>query len=703
MNTTAPELACTRNIGIMAHIDAGKTTTTERILFYTGVSHRMGEVHDGAAVMDYLPEEQQRGITITSAATTCQWKDHNINLIDTPGHVDFTVEVERSLRVLDGAVAVFDAVAGVEPQSETVWRQAERYQVPRIAFVNKLDRTGANVSRTVEMLKSKLNAHPVVLQHPLGFEGDFDEIVDLLTLERISWSGESGEEVLRAPLSGDEPFYEEVQLAREMMIEAISETDESMLEKVLESGSESLSQDEIKAALRRACLAGTAIPVLCGSALKNRGVQPLLDAVLDYLPSPLDLPPVKAEAVKKEQVVERSPDPEGPLLGLAFKVHQDSHRGALVFVRVYSGTLRVKDQVLNVTRQKKERIQRLLRIHANRNQEVQELGPGSIGAVVGAKFMTTGDTFVASSDPQPAVLPGMQVPEPVIFQTVEADSTADQSSLMEALSRIQSEDPSFSLGEDPESGEVVMGGMGELHLEIVAQRLQREFGVKTRVGRPQVAYRECAGQPSREKVLYDREISGKRQVASVQIEVQPGERGSGIVISCDTQKLDPEQHFSKEIWQAAEEGMRDGVSRGPQLGFQVIDVEVSLPWVELSEGVSTAAAVRAATTMAAAKALEQSAPALLEPIMSVDVVAPDEFVGNVHTDLSGRRGRVLGVDTQGSSQVLHAEVPLAEMVGYATALRSATQGRANYSMRFARYAIVPKSDAELVIQKIRGY
>lgn len=728
------DLSRIRNIGIMAHIDAGKTTTTERILFYTGSSHYIGEVHDGAAHTDFDEEEQKRGITIYSVATTSFWTvqtgaggrssdpgdeasgAHRINLIDTPGHVDFTVEVERSLRVLDGAIAVFDAVAGVEAQSETVWRQAERYHVPRICFVNKLDRVGATLYRTVDMMRERLAAHPIVIQIPTGLEGGFDGVVDLVTLELIRWpkaddDKDKGRTWERTPLTEDHAIWSEAQAARETMLEALADTDEALMDRVLEGAA--IGVDEIRAALRKATLTLKGFPVLCGSALKNRGVQPLLDAVVHYLPSPLDMPPIEAEIVagkRKGERVLRYPNVDQPLLALAYKLVQDPHRGPVVLFRVYSGVLRAKDQVLDVTRDRKERINKLLLVQAAKTEEIDEVGPGNIAAAVGLRFVTTGDTLILAKDDEHVVLPGMQIPEPVIFRSVEPTTSAEQKDLAEALDRIQKEDPSFRVIEDPDSGQTLIAGQGELHLEVVVHKLERVYRLNPRVGKPQVAYRETASGPTLVEFEYDREVGGKRQYAKVILALGPRERGTGNhVISALPQ---PETtgkgrtapgELPKEFVAAALEGITDALTRGPLLGYPLVDVGVRLVAASFVEGDSNAVTFRAAGTMATNKGLEQSGARLLEPVMDVEIVVPEDFVGNVHSDLNTRRGRVLGMSTRGNAQVLAAHVPLAEMVGYATSLRSVTQGRASYTMQLATLAEVPLDLQAQIIQKVRGY
>jgi elongation factor G len=707
MNATAhsADITMTRDIGIMAHIDAGKTTTTERILFYTGKSHRIGEVHHGAAVMDYMEQEQQRGITITSAATTCYWREHRINLIDTPGHVDFTVEVERSLRVLDGAVAVFDGVAGVEPQSETVWRQADRYRVPRLCFVNKLDRVGATLDRTVSMLAERLAAHPLVAQIPIGLEAAFEGVIDLLTMETIRWSGEHGENVSRQPLADSDPLFDDAKHAREALIEALAEIDDDIMGVFLEDGAAALDLGTLRAGLRRVTIANRGVVVLCGSALKNKGVQPLLDAVIAYLPSPLDRPPIEVNVKGTDEVVTRGPSVDEPLLALAFKLLYDPHRGPLVFVRVYSGELKVKDKLQNATRDRKERINKLLLMHANKNTEVERIGPGDIAAAVGLKWSTTGDTLISAKDKQEVVLPGMAIPEPVIFQAVEARTAADQKPLEEALARFGREDPSFTTREDKDSGQLLMCGQGELHLEVIIDRMKKEDSVEVRVGKPQVAYRETLPAPVNEDFTYDREIGGKKQFARVTLELAPRDRGAGNSFALALPKDERElaQKTPRDYLAAVEEGVEDALTRGPLLGYPVVDLGVRLVDLSFDETDSSDTSFRAAAAMATAKALEDGSPRLLEPIMAVEVVTPEDQTGSVHSDLSTRRGRVQGMQPRQNVQLLAAEVPLAEMVGYATALRSATQGRASYTMRFAHYSEVQSDLQEGIVKRVRGY
>jgi elongation factor G len=713
-------IARTRDIGIMAHVDAGKTTTTERILFYTGRSHRIGEGDDGAATMDYMVQEQERGITIQSAATTCHWNDHRINIIDTPGHVDFTVEVERALRVLDGAVAVFDAAAGVESQSETVWRQASRYGVPRIVFINKFDKVGAKLSITIDSLKERLDAHPLIIQLPIGAENDFSGVVDLVDMAVLHFTGDAGETVEKTPLTEeiDAALFAEATEARAALIESLGEVDEEIMEMYLEDEGASIGSDVLKAALRRATLELKGFPVLCGSSLRNKGVQPVLDAILDFLPSPLELPPVQAqvatqgkdgniEVAEDAPLVERRPSPTDPFLALAFKVVHDPHRGALVFFRVYSGTLKAREAITNATRKRKEKVQRLLQIHASKTTECDEVSVGDIVAAVGFKFTGTGDTLIAASDKERVVLAGMEIPEPVIFRSIEPKTAADQKDLDEALARFEREDPSFKLREDKDSGQVLVCGQGELHLEVLIDRLLREYKLDVRVGKPQVAYRETIGSTLRKTLEYDREIGGKRQYAKVVLDLAPRERGAGNLFeSTIGDGPDGKPLLAPGFVAAVEEAIGDSFTRGPLLGFPCEDVGVTLVDAAFDETDSSEGSFKAAAAMAFSEGLEEATPRLLEPVMAVDVATPNDFTGNVNSDLSGRRGRVIGMEPipgSANAQTVRAEVPLAQLVGYATALRSATQGRASYSMRFSHNAEVSASVQDEVVTRIRGY
>ncbi len=706
--TGVQDIVRTRDIGIMAHIDAGKTTTTERILYYTGITHRIGEVHDGAAVMDYMPQEQERGITITAAATTCFWNEHRINIIDTPGHVDFTVEVERSLRVLDGAVAVFDAVSGVEPQSETVWRQADHYGVPRIAFVNKLDRIGATVGLTVAMLRDRLGAHPILIQLPIGLEGDFSAIIDLLEMRVLTFHGELGETMKTEMIGPDSEHYERATEGRATLIEALAEVDEELMELYLGDAGTDIPAATLRAGLRRATLAGRGVPVLCGSSLKNKGVQPVLDAVVDFLPSPRDLPPVDAERVQDGERVPRRPNHADPFLALAFKVLYDPHRGPLVFFRVYSGTAKVRDALWNTAKGRKERLQRVLQVHANKTQEIEEVGPGDIAAAVGLKFTGTGDTLVLASDKERVVLGGMQIPEPVIFRSIEPKTASDQKSLEEAMERFQREDPSFKVRTDKDSGQTLICGQGELHLEVLVDRLLREFRLDAVIGKPQVAYRETLGQALEVPLEYDREIGGRRQFAKVVLRLEPVARGEGNeFIDALPPAPDGRPALDRVYLTAIRESVGDAQTRGALLGYPVEDVRTTLVDAVSHDTDSSEASFRAASSMAFMQGLETGAPTLLEPVMAVEVVVPQDFTGPVVSDLNGRRGRVMGMGpapgNATDTQIVKAEVPLAEMVGYATALRSATQGRASYTMHLSHNADVSADLQASIVERLRGY
>ncbi|MCA9691750.1 MAG: elongation factor G, partial [Myxococcales bacterium] len=603
--------------------------------------------------------------------------------------------------VLDGAIAVFDAVSGVEAQSETVWRQADRYHVPRIAFVNKMDRIGATLERTVEMLKSRLAAHPMVTHLPIGLEGDFEGIIDLLTLEAVRWPDELGQQLVRASIGEDDPLYEEAILAREALVEAVGEVDDEVMAAYLELGPADVTPAQLRAGIRRATLASAGVAVLCGSALKNKGIQPLLDAVIDYLPAPSDLPPVHAIRKKDSVEVERRPTEDDPLLALAFKVIHDPHRGPLVFFRVYSGVLRLKEAINNVTQGRKERVMRILQIHANKTQEIEEVGAGNIAAAVGLKFTTTGDTLISHKDREEVLLAGLTIPEPVIFRAIEARTAADQPALDDALKKFEREDPSFTVRTDADSGQTLICGMGELHLEVIIDRLRREFRVEANVGKPQVAYRETISRSVIEPFEYDREIGSKRQYAKIKLEVQPRERGAGVSFTNGISSL--EKPLTREMISAVEEGVRDAETRGPLLGYPMVDLAVKLTEAVAIEGDSSPVSFRAAASMGLMQALENAQPRLLEPRMEVEVVVPTDFMGAVVSDLTNRRGRVQGMEPRENFQVIEAEVPLAEMVGYATSLRSATQGRASYTMQFHDYAEVPAELQEGIVIKVRGY
>jgi len=688
-------LARTRNIGIMAHIDAGKTTTTERILYYTGVNYKIGEVHEGSATMDWMPQEQERGITITSAATTCQWADHKINIIDTPGHVDFTVEVERSLRVLDGAVAVFDAVAGVEPQTETVWRQADKYGVPRICFVNKMDRIGANFRRCVDMIEDRLGATAAVAQLPIGAENSFAGVVDLLEMKALVWdeSSSRGESFSSVPVPAN--LTDEAEEARHALIDTLSTFDDAITEKFLND--EEITAADLKAALRRATIAGQAVPVLCGAAFKNKGVQPMLDAVVDYLPSPLDIPPTRGKDVKGQLDIERRADDKEPFSALAFKIMADQHLGKLVFARIYSGMISQGDSVLNSTQDRKERIGRIVQMHANHREPRDVAYAGDIIALVGLKNTTTGDTLCDSAEP--IVLESLDFPEPVIHVAVEPKTKADQDKLSRALQSLSEEDPTFQVHADEETGQTVIGGMGELHLEVLVDRMLREFRVDANVGKPQVAYRETIRKHV-EKVehRYVRQTGGRGQYGHVVLNVEPTGPGGGYeFVDKITGGVIP-----KEYIPAVDAGIQDAMQSGVLAGFPVVDLRATLVYGSFHDVDSSEMAFKIAGSMCFKEACRRANPVLLEPIMAVEVVTPEDYLGDVIGDLASRRGHVEGMDQRGNSQVVRAEVPLAEMFGYATDLRSRTQGRATYTMQFKSYQEVPESVSKEIVARVRG-
>ncbi len=687
-------LAKTRNIGIMAHIDAGKTTTTERILYYTGRNYKIGEVHEGAATMDWMVQEQERGITITSAATTCSWRDNWINIIDTPGHVDFTVEVERSLRVLDGAVAVFDAVAGVEPQTETVWRQANKYNVPRICFVNKMDRIGADFERTVQMIRDRLDALPAVIQLPIGAESEFKGVIDLLEEKALVWSTDMGEEweTLDIPAA----MAAESEDARHQLIDVVSNFDDVIMEKYL--AEEPITADDLRRALRTATLAAAVVPVLCGSAFKNKGVQPMLDAVIDYLPSPLDLPPTEGHKPNKpEDLEERKADDSEPFSALAFKIMTDPFVGKLTYIRAYSGTLAKGGSIINSTKDKKERVGRILQMHANHREDKDAIFAGDIMAVVGLKNTTTGDTLC---DPQhPIVLEALEFPEPVIHVAVEPKTKADQDKLSRALYALSEEDPTFRVRSDEETGQTVISGMGELHLEVLVDRMLREFSVDANVGKPQVAYRETIRKPV-EKIeeRYVRQTGGRGQYGHVVISAEPTGPGGGYeFIDKITGGVIP-----KEYIPSVDAGIQEALTSGVLAGYPTVDVRVALTYGSYHDVDSSEMAFKIAGSMAIKKALRAASPVLLEPVMEVTVTVPDDFLGAVTGDLSSRRGRMEGMDQQGASHVVRALVPLADMFGYSTDLRSRTQGRATYTMQFHSYNQVPESISKEIIARATG-
>jgi elongation factor G len=670
----------------MAHIDAGKTTTTERVLFYTGVTHRMGEVHDGQAVMDWMVQEQERGITITSAATTCFWRDYRINIIDTPGHVDFTIEVERSLRVLDGVVGLFDAVAGVEPQSETVWRQADRYGVPRLAFVNKMDRVGADFFRCQEMMRERLNANPVLVQLPLGEEDRFQGIIDLIAMQALVYQqGSQGLEYDIVDIPAD--YQELAQSQRGKMLEALAEIDDDIMERYL--ADEEVPVDMIRQALRRGTVGLKLVPTLCGSAFKNKGVQPLLDAVVDFLPSPEEVPPIKGVDPKGE-IVERPPTDEAPLTVLAFKLLTDPYVGHLTFLRIYSGVLKSGTAVLNATKGTKERIGRLLKMHANKREEIAEAYAGEIVAAVGLRQTTTGDTLC--DDRHPITLENLWIPQPVIDIAIEPKTKADQDKLGTALSRISAEDPSFRVQTEPETGETIISGMGELHLEIIVDRLTREFKVDARVGRPQVSYRETITEAARAEGRFVRQTGGRGQYGHVWLVVEPLPAGSGVVFENKiVGGVVPKEYIS-----SVERGVREAASTG-LLGYPMVDLQVQLVDGSYHEVDSSERSFQIAGSMGFKEAARQARPVLLEPVMALEVVTPDEFVGEVMGEVNARRGRVIGLESRGTIQTIQAQVPLANMFGYATVLRSATQGRATFTMQFDHYEPVSAALAEEIL------
>ena len=695
---TAIDLAKVRNIGIMAHIDAGKTTTTERILFYTGINYKIGEVHDGGATMDWMEQEQERGITITSAATTCMWKDHLINIIDTPGHVDFTVEVERSLRVLDGAVCVFDGVAGVEPQSETVWRQADRYNVPRICFVNKLDRTGASFQRCVDMIGSRLNAIALVLQLPIGSEGDFSGVIDLIAMKALVWPGETkkGEDYLVEEIPA--AMLEEAKTARHNMLETLADADDAIMEKYLE-GIE-LSDEEIIAGIRRATLADKLTPVLTGSAFKNKGVQPMLDAVNRYLPSPLDIKAIVGHKMGDPEVeVDRQPADSEPFSALAFKIMSDPHLGKLTFVRIYSGRLDTGTAILNSTKDKKERIGKIYQMHANKREEKDSAGAGMIIAVMGLKDTTTGDTLC---DPdKPVILESMDFPDPVISVAIEPKTKADQEKLGIAIQRLAEEDPTFHVKSDEETGQTIISGMGELHLEILVDRMRREFKVEANVGKPQVAYRETLRKPvDRHDYTHKKQSGGSGQFAKVQIAIEPLPTGSENTYEF-VNKITGGR-IPKEYIPSVDVGCKEGMQNGPLAGYPLVDVRVTLLDGAYHDVDSSELAFKIAGLQAFREASRLAGPVILEPVMSVEVITPEDFMGDVIGDLNSRRGQIQSMDERSGARIVKAVVPLSEMFGYVGDLRSRTQGRASYSMQFDSYAEVPAAVAKEIIAKVRG-
>ncbi|NPV71770.1 MAG: elongation factor G [Firmicutes bacterium] len=682
----------TRNIGIMAHIDAGKTTTTERILFYTGRVHRMGEVDQGSATMDWMVQEQERGITITSAATTCFWKDHRINIIDTPGHVDFTVEVERSLRVLDGAIAIFCARNGVEPQSETVWRQADRYHVPRMAYVNKMDSVGADFFRVVDMIEERLGMKPVAVQIPIGAEDSFRGVVDVVTMKATTWADDLGTQVVEEEIPAE--LRELAEATRTSVLEAVAEFDDRLMEIYLEGGE--ISPGDIRRAIRNGTLAAKIVPVLCGASFRNKGVQPLLDAVVDYLPSPLDIPPVKGTNPETGAEEERRPSDDDPFSALAFKIAVDPYVGKLTYVRVYSGVLSAGSYVYNATRGRRERVARLVMMHANRREDVPDIRAGDIAATLGMKETTTGDTLAV--DAHPIVLEAMHFPVPVISVAIEPRTKADQDKLALALARLADEDPTFRTHTDPETGQTLISGMGELHLEIIVDRLLREFGAEAEVGKPQVAYKETVTRSVSAEGRYVKQTGGRGQYGHVEVEVEPLKRGSGFEF------VDAVQGGAvpREFIPAVEAGVREAMESGVIAGYPVVDARVTLTGGSYHEVDSSEVSFKIAGSMAFKNACQDANPVLLEPIMEAEVVVPEAYVGDVLGDLSARRGEVQGIERRSGLQAIRALVPLAEMFGYATDLRSRTQGRGTYTMQFSQYRDVPPNVKEQILQNLLG-
>jgi elongation factor G len=682
-----------RNIGIMAHIDAGKTTTTERILYYTGINYKIGEVDQGTATMDWMVQEQERGITITSAATTCFWRDHRVNIIDTPGHVDFTIEVERSLRILDGAIGVFCSVGGVEPQTETVWRQADKYKVPRIAFVNKMDRMGADFYRAVRMIQDRLGARPVPLQLPIGAEEHFKGVIDLIQMKAILWEDESlGAKYQVEGIPPD--LLDQAKEYREKLLEAVADSDESIMEKYLEG--KEIGEAELRKAIRKAGLELRLVPVLCGASFKNKGVQPLLDAVVDYLPSPLDVPPVRGRNPVTQEEEERLPKDDAPFSALAFKIMTDPFVGSLTFFRVYSGALFSGSSVYNPTRGKRERIGRLLKMHANKQEEIKQVYAGDIAAAVGLRTATTGDTLC--DETHPVILESIEFPEPVISIAIEPKSKADQERLGLSLQKLATEDPSFKVRTDEETGQTIISGMGELHLDIIVDRLLREFKVGANVGKPQVAYKETIRKALEREGKFIRQTGGRGQYGHVYIKVEPQEPGKGFEF------LDAVKggRIPREYIPAVEKGIKEALESGPLAGYPIVDVKTTLLDGSYHDVDSSEIAFKIAGSMAFKEAVSKASPVLLEPIMEVEVVVPEEFMGEVIGNISSRRGKVLGMEPRSGAQVIEARVPLAQMFGYATDLRSMTQGRATYTMQFSHYEPVPTQISEEISAKAVG-
>jgi len=712
------QLERTRNIGIMAHIDAGKTTTTERVLFYTGRTHKLGEVDDGTTIMDWMEQERERGITITSAATTCYWREHRINIIDTPGHVDFTAEVERSLRVLDGAIAVFDAVAGVEPQTETVWRQADKYRVPRLCFINKMDRVGANFEHTIAAIRSRLDAHPVAIQYPIGKEERFRGVIDLIEQVAIVWDEETlGAEYERVPIPA--PYREIARAYHGRLLEAVAEMDDRLLEKYLHD--HEMSPEDIRLGLRKGTIALKLVPVICGAAFKNKGIQPLLDAVVDYLPSPLDIPPVEGADPETGKALQRRPEGKEPFSALVFKIMTDPFVGHLAYFRVYSGTLQAGSHVLNSRQDFRERIGRLLQMHANKREEIQEVSAGDIAACVGLKNVVTGDTLC--DEEHPIVLESMDFPKPVISVAIEPRTKSDQDKLGNALTKLAQEDPTFRIYTDPDTAQTIISGMGELHLEIIVDRMMREFGVQANVGRPQVAYRETIRRPAEAEGRFIRQTGGHGQYGHVKLRIHPialnkprEEAIADILKQIGAKKnywVDKDRGFvfvdgiyggaiPKNFVPAVRAGIAEALEGGVLAGYEMVDIAAVLYDGSYHEVDSSEIAFKIAGSIGFKEAAQKAQPVLLEPIMQVEVVVPEEYMGDVIGDLNGRRGQIMGMETRAGSQVIRSHVPLSEMFGYATELRSRTQGRASFTMHFWRYEEAPANIAEEVISRVSG-
>ena len=683
----------TRNIGIMAHIDAGKTTLTERILFYTGKTHKMGEVHEGTAEMDWMVQEKERGITITAAATSCFWKNTIINIIDTPGHVDFTMEVERSLRVLDSAIAVFDGVAGVEPQSETVWRQADHYHIPRICFVNKMDRVGADFERCLDMIREKLHARPLPLQIPLGLEDAHRGVIDLVTMKALTWTDELGMEMRDVEMPAD--LADKAKQYRDALLETVAENDDAVMHKYLE-GIEPEEQ-EIRNVIRKLTAETAVFPVLCGSALRNKGVQPVLDAIVDYLPSPRDIKPVEGHDPKNtEEALTREANDKEPFCALVFKLMSDPYVGKLSYLRVYSGHMKTGDQVYNVTNGKKERVQRCLRMHANDREDIKEVYTGDIVAVVGLRSARTGDTLADENNP--ILLEKMEFPDPVISVAIEPKTKADQEKLESALRRLEEEDPTFHVNSDPESGQTLISGMGELHLEIIVDRITREFNIHANVGKPQVTYKETITRAAESEFRYERQIGGKDQFGHVVIRMEPGQPGTGLVFRNDLRGEEIPAAFIRDV----EAGLADAMQAGVIAGYKMDDVAVALTGGSYNEATSIPMAYRIAANNAFKDGARKAGPALMEPVMKLEVVCPDEYTGDVINDINSRRGRIENINIRGMLKVVDAFVPLSEVFGYATSVRSMSQGRATHTLQVSHYEIVPKEITDRIIGRMTG-